>query len=500
MKLRLLCCILALSFLSLPVLITDRAFAAQSGSSSPEDAVIQRAKEELALLAPAAEVVAGKITASPENRDIVYEDVSVTMPKEIPGFVIRISKVAVGGMDAASYEGTPGDTTQIGKFSLQGIKLLVGGMAMAELDEYVIEGLSVPYRDLLKELRKNKPEGSKDSPSRLLAVLSNSTARLAQANKFKMDLGIAQASIDRIENKDISLASSGPMSIHKIQISSEGKQLFSLEQLGYAGIVLPELFKQISQAQDQDEASQKLFAIMGDALGSLDKLAVKGLYIDKLQADIPGYAPVTLSKFTSTMLIENNTATFTNKIQDFGFALSKLKDPGNLAMLHEAAGAKDILLNMDVSGTYNAQKIATIKAFLTEKERGNLSFEATYAQGEDSSGSLHSAEFKAVNNGIIDLLLSVAAILSDEDDSYKEDYLPAILEQIQETKEDITDPGLLEGVEKVTQFVQNGGTFRIALRPKEPINLNDIDTIMEENPAALGYEIEYTPPSTPISR
>ena len=557
MKLRLLCCILVLTLLSLSVPFTDQALAAQSGSATvksffdsaskdgsgtksptetpeakatppkndvktdnkaeaitpppstvaettataPGSAVIQRAKEELALLAPTAQVVAGKITASPENRSIVYEDVSVTMPEEMPDFVFRINKVIVDGMDAASYQGTPGDATQIEKLSLQGIKLLAGETPMAELDEYFVEGLSVPYRDLLKALLENKntPEASQNSPSKLLPILSNSTARLAQANKFKMDIGVAQASIDQIESKDFSLASSGPMAIHKILVSSEGKQIFSLDKFGHEGVVLPELFKQISQAQNQDEANQKIFAIMGDPIGSLNKLAIKGFHLNKLQADIPGYMPITLSQFISDLLIENNTVTFTNKIQDLALALSKLEDTEDLAMLHEASGAKDILLNMDFSANYNAQKIATIKASLSEKEKGNLTLEATYAQVEDSSGAIHTAEFKAINNGIIDLLLSVTAILSSEEGSYKE-LLPTIVEQIQATKEEITEPGLAEGVDKAAQFVQNGGTFRFTLRPKEPIDLDDIDTILEENPAALGYEIEYTPLATPIAR
>ena len=517
MKTKLIFYVLTLSLLSFSPLGVDLVFAAQGGSSSvksffdsaakggsgsapankvPEPAPAPQkgdvkaaesptpsasAVNEITSFEPAAKIVVGDIKQTQDNHGRVYENVSVTMPEEMPGFEIRISKIFMNGMDAASYEGNFGDTTKIEKVSLQGIKLLAGETPLGDLEEILIEGLTVPYRDILKAFQdsKNKPDNSELS-STILPLLYKYSSRLIQINKLQFDTGSATLSLEQMEGKECSATSSGPMFIKNLQVTSDGKSVLSLEKIGYEGINLPEI-KGVSQ----------LFAIMADPLGALDKLAIRGLSLDALQADIPGLMPVALSKITCDLLVENKTLTVSNKIDGLGLALSKLQDTESLAILVEAAGKKDVLLNMDLSANYDAQQVATFKATLSEKERGNISLDVSYAQVEGTSGVIRSAELKADNKGIIDLLLAMYAINEDEEGSLDE-----LLEDFLESLEDLPK----DAIDKVTELVQKGGLFRLTLRPAEPIKIDDIEKLLEENPAALGYEIDYKAPATPIAQ
>ena len=541
MKLKLFCCILAMSFLSFSTPVVDQASAAQENATiksyfdtakgsggaksgeSPKtadkpiteapapttnadtgasgDGPIQRAQESLALLAPVAKVAAGNITTDANTRSVAYENVSITMPDEAPDFEIRISKITVGGMDAASYDGNPGDMTSIEKVAFQEIKLLSGETQMAVLDEYLIEELSIPYRDTLNTLRESKgtSEWTESDAFKLAQQWNNFKINLIQANKFQMDVGIAQASLDRIESRDVSAMSAGQSFVQNIVVTFQGQQVFSLDKFGYAGVVMPEILNQISQMQNPSEIEQKMFSIMGDPLGSLNKLAIQELYLDNLQINAPGTIPVTLGKFTCDLLIKDNTASLTSKTQELSLPLSKLEDPSDFAILIEAAGNQDLLLDMNLSAKYDAQQKITVNSSFSEKKKGSISVDTAYAMVDGTSGAIHSAELKADNKGIIDLLLGAFALSEETEGSYN-DFLQGVVAIIQSGKEALPEPGLADGVEKAAQLIEKGGTFRFALTPSSPINVDDIGSILGTNPSALGYVFEYAAPATPLTR
>ena len=546
MKLRLLCSILALSLLSLSVPLADQAVAAQGGSSTvksffdsankgkeappkeapkpetppkaevkaetpaPEapaapapaadNAVAQRAAAELALFSPLAEIAAENIQTTPDTRSLVYENVSITVP-DLPDFAFRISKIAFDGMDAASFDGKPGDMTQVEKFSMLGIKLLSGETPMAEMEDYTIEGMNFAYRDILKALQENKnnPEGAKGISASLLPLLSQTTVRLAQMNNLRTDLGIVQASIERIEGANASSLSSGPIFMHNIKVSFQGMQVFSLAKFGYTQITLPENFKEVSQTQDPELIQQKMGEVMMDPFGTLDKLAIKGLLLDKLEANVPGTMPVALSQFVCDLLVENKAVSLTGKIQDLALAMSKFQDPGGLGILLEAVGNQDLLLSMDVAATCTAEMVVSLKTSLSEQAKGSLSLDAVYAQAAGSTGLIRSAELKADNKGILDLVLGAVALSMEAEGSYK-DFLPGVVGGIQSAKAMFTDPKLAEAVDGAAQLIQNGGTFRFALNPTEPIDIDQLGGLIGQNPAPLGHEVSYTAPATPIAR
>jgi hypothetical protein len=461
-----------------------------------EDSVVRHFNENLSQLAPSIEVTMDDIHADLDTRSILCENVSVTMPKN-PEMTIRISKILINGIDAATYGGSAGDLTEIEKVSFQGIKVTMGETPAAELNEYSVEGLSIAYRDFLKALREAKSQNTEE-PLRAMAPAQNIfKAKLILADTFKADAGGMKIGIESLSIKDIGPAGCGPASLRNIQVTLQEQPIYSLGEFGWAGITLPEIFTRISRNPEQ--ADTILQELMGDPLAALDKLAVDGLSWINMRNNFPQTIPVALAKFVCALRVENKTASLTGDLSELSLALSQLQGEHGFTMLSEAAGGQDILLNVTISATVDSERKITFTSSVQEKQKGNISLGTVFALPPDSAEMLHECEFKAEDNGIVDLLLGAGATISKVEGDYAQ-FLQSTVADVQGAREAFTDPGLTDGIDKVAKLIQDGGTFSFALRPENPVDLNSLGELMGSNPAALGYSFTYAAPAAPKKR
>ena len=468
-----------------------------------EEDVIKRTREEMALMAPMMDCQAGSIKADLGNRGVIMENVVMSM-QAAPDMELRIAKITSSGMDVPSYEGKPGDRTDIESMVYEGIQIYMEGEKLADLAEYRIEGMSMAYRDLLQAMRDNQSLSPEQFTLKVAPYMSGYTAKKVSASGLKISQYEMVASIDSMEARDLSLGAYGPAVVNNFKISERGREIFSLAKSGYASMELPKAYQDM--VMNPEQMFQVMFMLMEDPLRNLSPMSVKGFYLENLKVTPEGQ-PLVLDRISGDFAIKDGSLTLTSDMKGLSLSQALLKSERSMRILAEAAGGKDLLFdgvfNMDMAVAANNERKTTLHSTLSDKNQGNASLDMAFTElmhpdyGYYSDMLLHSLDLKVDDNGLVDVLLAFYA--TTEFGYYTEGYdsiRQEFLESLAYLNAEIP-PALHDGLAKFVQLVKNGGKFRFAMNPAEPVDMDDVEDILRENPAALGCTFEYSAPSTP---
>jgi hypothetical protein len=473
-----------------------------------EEDVIKRTREEIALLAPMLDCQAGSIRADLGRRAVIMEDLVMRMAA-MPDMEIRIAKATSSGMDVPSYEGKPGDRTDIESIVYQDIKIFQDDKKVADLAEYRLEGMSLAYRDLLQALRDNQGLAPEQFTLQVAPYMSGYTAKKVAATGLKINRYGTWASIDKVEASDLSPGAYGPAAISNLKAGEDDDEFFSLEKFGYAALVLPKAWQDVAANPNPDLMFNFMYTLLEDPLRNLSPLEVKGFYLENLKVS-PADQPVSLAKISGDIAIKDGGLALTSDMQGLSLTRELLGSERDLRLLAETAGGKGLLFDgaysMNMTVAADGARTTAIRSDLTEKNQGNASLDLTFSElkhpdyGFYSDMLLHSLDLEVNDNGIVDVLLAFYA--SSEFGYYVEDYKSVrdeFLTGISYLNEEIP-PLMQDGLAKFVQLVRNGGQFRVAVHPAEPVDLGEVEDILLENPDSLGCVFEYSAPATPKNR
>lgn len=504
--------------LALLVLLMLTLAGCGSDVNISEEEVVKRSQEELTLLQPLMTVTAGKIKADLGDRAVIYEDLSLTM-RELPGFAIKVDKVIMKGMDIPSYEGTPGDLTDIDSVTYSGTKIFMEGQQVGALDSYVLENIRLPYRDLTQTLRASQGLPPEEFALKVMPYFSNYEAKSAKASNFTFNYMVVQAGIEKMEARDIKLGSYGPASISKFHVTAMGRKVFSLDKMGFEGMTFPQFLVDFMADPENymDDNPEIMSKLNSDPLVALSPFEIKGFYLDNLYVD--SGAPLTLKKFTGDLRLVDGAMILKSGMQDLSLTRAMLAQSYELRPLAQAID-KDLML----SGDFNMDMVPqgdlldmVMQAGLKENTLGGFSLDMGflasksavfddddyyyYYDDEDYTPAektelLKHMEMSVEDNGIIDLLLTCynAASYSSSgvEGMYREMY--ASLDEAYAQAENDTER---EAIAQTRKLLQDGGKLTFSLRPAQPVDINKIKDLISTSPDSLGYKLDYTPPATP---
>lgn len=508
--------------LALLVLLMLTLAGCGSDVNISEEEVVKRSQEELALLQPLMTVSAGKIKADLGDRAVIYEDVSLTM-RELPGFAIKVDKIVMKGMDIPSYEGTPGDLTDIESVTYTGTKMFIEDKQVGALESYVLEKIRLPYRDLVQTLRASQGLPSEDFALKVMPYFASYEAEAAKASNFTFNYTMIQAGIEKMEARDIKLGSYGPASITKFHVTAMGRKVFSLDKLGCEGMTFPQFIVDFMADPEHymDKNPEIMDKLDSDPLAALSPFEIKGFYLDNLYVD--SGAPLTLKKFSGDFRLVDGAMTIKSGLQDLALTRALLAQSYELRPLAQAID-KDLLL----SGDFNMSMLPqgdlldmVMQAALKENTLGGFSLDMGflasksavfdndddyyyYYDEEDDTDEtpaekvelLKHMEMSVEDNGIIDLILACynATSYNPEgvDGLYRE-----LFASLDEAYAQAESEAEREAIAQTRKLLQDGGKLTLSLKPAQPIDINKMQDLIADNPDSLGYKLDYTPPATP---
>ncbi|MDR1124648.1 MAG: hypothetical protein LBM64_01090 [Deltaproteobacteria bacterium] len=486
-----------------------------------EEEVVKRAREELALLQPLMTVTADNIKAELGDTAVIYENLSITM-RELPGFAIKVDKVVMSGMDIPSYEGTPGDLTDIRSITYSGAKIFMEGQQVGALDSYVLEKVRLPYRDLVQAMKANQGLPGEDFALKMMPYFTGYTAEAATAGGFTFNYMFVQAGIEKMEARDIKLGSYGPSSISKIQVSAMGSKVFSLDKLGCEGMTFPQFFIDFMADPENylDNNPDMEDRLENDPLAALSPFEIKDFYLDNLYIDAG--APLTLKKYTGDFRLVDGAVTIKSGMQDLSITRALLAQNYELRQLSQAI-KQDLLL----SGDCNMRMIPNGELFDVDMQTGlkenalggfsldmgviaskNVLFDDDdyyYYDNEEERGPakktelLKHMEMSVEDNGIIDMILicynAVSYNPAGLDGLYRQ-----LFASLDESYAQAETEKEREAIAQTRKLLRDGGKLTLSLKPAQPVDMNQVKDIITASPDSLGYKLDYTPPAVPKAR
>lgn len=473
-----------------------------------EEDVINRTREEMALMAPMMDFQAGDIKADLGNRAVIMENVVMSL-KTMPDVELRFAKVTSSGMDVPSYEGKPGDRTEVESVVYEGIQVFMYGEKVADLAEYRVEGMSLAYRDLLQAMRDNQSLPAEQFTLKVAPYMVGYTAKKISARNLNISQYDLTATIDSMEASDLALGAYGPAVVNNFKMREGAKEFFSLDKFGYAAMELPKSYQDMALNPNPDLMLNFMFKMMEDPLNNLSPLNVKGFYLENLKVT-PEAQPFTLARLSGDVAIKDGNLTLTSDMKGLSFTQALMKSERSLRILGEAAGGKDLLFdgvyNMSMSVAAGGERKTSLHSTLSDPNQGNASLDMGFTEikhpdyGFYADSLLHSLDLKVEDRGLVDVLLAFYA--TTEFGYYMEDYKSVrqeFLDSLGYLNAEVP-PLMQDGLGKFVQLVQNGGKFRFAMSPAEPVDMDEIEDILLENPDSLGCTFEYSAPATPKNR